>query len=320
MSNPNVFISYSHDDQDHMNWVLKLATNLRSHGVDVILDQFDLRIGKDIRFFMESGLSSSSLVICICSEKYVEKVDNGIGGAGYEGMILTQELLRNANKEYIIPIVRNNSSDKKTPLALGSKNYIDFTDDKKYFEKYRELLERIYAEDVKKKPPLGLNPFSNTISEEIDVKTRVEAIKYSSLEMDGHVVFRYDNNNGIYSIGMGEYQFDTRWSRAGNDSIHAYGKIGFNPDITEMPEYKDIVLFDFSSNLRTLKKGQLLIVENKHSRFAAIKLGTIKSAAHGHHHDEMEFDYHIYYNELLDMGMGDSYLLVNNVHDTIKYI
>ena len=119
---------------------------------------------------------------------------------------------------------------------------------------------------------------------------------------------------------MGEYQFDTRWSRAGNDSIHAYGKIGFNPDITEMPEYKDIVLFDFSSNLRTLKKGQLLIVENKHSRFAAIKLGTIKSAAHGHHHDEMEFDYHIYYNELLDMGMGDSNLLVNNVHDTIKYI
>jgi len=27
MSNPNVFISYSHDDQDHKNWVLKLATN-----------------------------------------------------------------------------------------------------------------------------------------------------------------------------------------------------------------------------------------------------------------------------------------------------
>ena len=247
-------------------------------------------------------------------------MDNGIGGAGYEGMILTQELLRNANKEYIIPIIRNNTSEKKTPLALGSKSNIDFTDDKKYLEKYRELLERIYSEDVKKKPPLGLNPFSNTISKEIEVKTKIEAIKYSSLEMDGHVVFRYDNNNGIYIIGTGEYQFDTRWSRAGNDSIHAYGKIGFNPDISEMPEYKDIILFDFSSNSRTVKKGQILIVENKQSRFAAIRLGTIKSAAHGLHYDEMEFDYHIYYNELLDMGMGDSNLLVNNVHDTIKYI
>ena len=56
MSNPSVFISYSHDDQNHKNWVRKLATNLRFHGVDVILDQFDLRIGTDLRFFMESDL------------------------------------------------------------------------------------------------------------------------------------------------------------------------------------------------------------------------------------------------------------------------
>lgn len=49
MSNPIVFISYSHDNQNHNNWVLRLATNLRSHGVDAILDQFDLRIGKDLR-------------------------------------------------------------------------------------------------------------------------------------------------------------------------------------------------------------------------------------------------------------------------------
>ena len=67
-----------------------------------------------------------------------------------------------------------------------------------------------------------------------------------------------------------------------------------------MPKYKDLVLFDFSSNSRTVKKGQLLIVENRHSRFAAIKLGTVKSSNHGYHHDEMEFDYHIYYDELLD--------------------
>ena len=59
------------------------------------------------------------------------------------------------------------------------------------------------------------------------------------------------------------------------------------------------MLFDFSSNLRTVKKGQILIIENEHSRFAAIKLGTIKSAGHGYHHDEMEFDYHIYYDEYL---------------------
>ncbi|WP_371826148.1 SEFIR domain-containing protein [Enterococcus gallinarum] len=37
--NPKVFISYSHDDTEHKLWVKELATQLRSHGVDIILDQ-----------------------------------------------------------------------------------------------------------------------------------------------------------------------------------------------------------------------------------------------------------------------------------------
>ncbi len=39
---PTVFVSYSHDGEDHSNWVLQLATRLRSNGVDVILDKWNL--------------------------------------------------------------------------------------------------------------------------------------------------------------------------------------------------------------------------------------------------------------------------------------
>ena len=126
MGNPTVFVSYSHDDKQHEEWVLKLATDLRSHGVNAILDQWDLRLGADLRFFMENGLSASNLVLCICSEEYVKKVNSGLGGAGYEGMIMSQSLLNNANSEFIISIVRNNFSPQKVPLAFGSKLYIDF--------------------------------------------------------------------------------------------------------------------------------------------------------------------------------------------------
>jgi hypothetical protein len=35
---PQVFISYSHDSDEHKNWIIQLATRLRSNGVDVILD------------------------------------------------------------------------------------------------------------------------------------------------------------------------------------------------------------------------------------------------------------------------------------------
>lgn len=36
---PNVFISYSHDDDAHKDWVYKLACKLVENGVDTLLDQ-----------------------------------------------------------------------------------------------------------------------------------------------------------------------------------------------------------------------------------------------------------------------------------------
>ena len=294
MVKPTVFISYSHDNDTHKAWVLKLATDLRSHGVNAILDQWDLRIGSDLRFFMERGLSAANLVLCICSEAYVDKYNSGNGGSGYEGAIMTQPLLRDAKADYIISIVRNNKSDKKVPTALGSKLYIDFSNDDEYVVRYQELLERIYGEDSKKKPPLGKNPFSNDISQKIEIKTKIESVQYHSPAMDGKVSFRFDNNNGIYLIGNGDYLFETRWSRAGNGSIHAYGLIGYRVGESEFPAPELLTSYDFSSSSRTISTGQIVIFENLTRHFAAIKLGEVKSSSHGFPYDEMSFEYHIY--------------------------
>ena len=293
MENPNVFISYSHDNEAHKNWVLKLASDLRSHGVNAILDQWDLQLGSDLRFFMER-LSKANLVLCICSENYVRKVNDGTGGSGYEGMIMTQTLLSNTNAEYIIPIVRNNSSEQKVPCALGSKLYIDFCDDNHYITRYQELLERIYGEDSKKKPPLGKNPFSQELSRQISIKTSLELAKYHSPAFDGTVVFRFDNNNGNYTIGNGEYKFNTHWSRSGNNSIYAYGKIGFDSNLMEYPDIEQLQTLDYSSRVRTIHTRQIVVFENERHHFAAIKLGPVKSSDHGHSQDEMTFEYHIY--------------------------
>lgn len=301
MDNPTVFISYSHDSEQseqHKAWVLKLATNLHSHGVNVIFDQWDLRLGSDLRFFMENGLSSANLVLCVCSENYVRKVNSGSGGSGYEGMIVTQPLLSNANLEYVIPIVRNNPSSQKVPLAFGSKLYIDFSDDSRYVAKYAELLRRIYGEDSKIKPIPGPNPFSTELSREIEIKTKIESVLYHSPEIDGTVIFRFDNNNGIYSIGNGEYAFDTRWSRAGNDCIHAMGLVGFKPEVEEFPpSLHTIMSYDFSSATRMVKTGQIVVFENLNRHFAAVRLGPVRSSIHGNPYDEMAFEYHIYYPE-----------------------
>ena len=294
MDSPNVFISYSHDSDEHKAWVLKLASDLRSHGVNAILDIWDLRLGSDLRFFMENGLSEANLVLCICSEQYVKKVDSGKGGSGYEGMIMTQSFLKNANTEFIISIVRNNTAVQKVPLAFGSKLYIDFSDDSQYVARYQELLERIYGEDSKKKPPLGKNPFSDELGRQIELKTRIGSVKYHSHSMNGTVVFRFDNNNGKYLLGDGEYLFETHWSRSGNNCIHVYGRIGFDVDVTDFPSIDILPMLDFSSRTRTIRTGQIVVFENQYNHFLAIKLGTVKSSGHGYPYDEMTFEYHIY--------------------------
>ena len=42
---PEVFISYSHDNDEQKDWFLQLATRLRSNGVDVILDRWNIKLG-----------------------------------------------------------------------------------------------------------------------------------------------------------------------------------------------------------------------------------------------------------------------------------
>lgn len=292
--NPTVFISYSHDSKEHEEWVLKIATNLMKHGVEVILDQWDLKLGSDLRFFMEAGLSNANMVLCICSEEYVKKVDDGHGGAGYEGMIMTQPLLTDSNQQFIIPIVRNNSSNQKVPKAFGSKTYIDFSDDKQYMDNYKKLLERIYLEDDKKKPTLGENPFNNNLAKCINEKKRIESIKYYSPSMRGKVNFYFDNNNGKYFIGNGDYLFETKWSRAGNDSIYAMGNIGYKKGESVFPKLKELMEFDFSSTTRCIRTGEIIIFVNDKENFAAIKVGQVKSSSHGYPQDELNFEYYIY--------------------------
>ena len=72
---PKVFVSYSHDNQPHKDWVLALATRLVANGVDVVLDQWDLTLGSDLARFMETGLTAAQRVLAVCSDPYVEKAN-----------------------------------------------------------------------------------------------------------------------------------------------------------------------------------------------------------------------------------------------------
>lgn len=298
VEHPKLFVSYSHDNDDHKAWVGKLATDLRQHmGVDVIFDQWDLRIGSDLGLFMEQGLSSAALVMCVCSDQYVFKANKGVGGTGYEKMILTRDLLKNTNVDYIIPVIRCNDK-RNLPLFLGTKMYVDFTEDNNYLEKLGELTARIYNEDIVKKPPLGESPFSQRIANEITIKTSVEKTAYHNPGMTGTVSFDFKNNSGQYFIGSGEYEFCTYWSECGSKTIYGYKDkvkmIGYLSGISEIPQNRDFSKFDFTSRTREVGIGEVLIWMNNNGKFAATLITDISVKSRGDTGNILSFDYKIY--------------------------
>lgn len=160
MKAPSVFISYSHDSEDHKAWVLRLATELREHGVDAKLDQWDLAPGQDVAAFMHQGIVDADRVLLMCSETYVRKAEAGTGGVGFERLIVTGEVVQNIDTKKFIPLVRGNPNEPRIPRFLGPRLYIDFNNDAAYEAKREELLRELLGVPAIVKPPLGVNPFS----------------------------------------------------------------------------------------------------------------------------------------------------------------
>lgn len=300
-----VFISYSHDDDAHKNWVLQLATRLRSNGVDVILDRWNLTLGKDVASFMENGLSTSKRVLCVCSEIYVDKANNKSSGVGYEKQIMTAELMDSLNTDWIIPIIKNNNSAKKVPIFLKGRLYISFENELLYESEYEKLLRNLLDEPVLPIPPLGDNPFQN-IKEFSKQKFIPSNEKYTSPAKEGIVTFDYSNNNGKYFIGDAELMFELAFSKSSDFNIHLYNdpqsikSVAIVKDTDSIKSIKDARNYDFSSRVRSPIINQIAIIQNINGFYAAIKILSIKDDTRGPLNDEVSFEYIIQTNGTSD--------------------
>ena len=156
-----VFISYSWDNEPHKNWVLNLANKLTENGIYTFFDRYDLRAGKDMNHFMENSVQESDKVLLIMTPNYKMKAEKREGGVGYEISMITSEIFRNQQSDKFIPIVRLGKRDNCTPIFVKSKIDIDMSDDKKFEERFEELLRIIYNEPKIKRPILGGKPNFN---------------------------------------------------------------------------------------------------------------------------------------------------------------
>ena len=77
-----VFISYTHEDEDHSAWVLSVAARLHRYGFQVIFDKYDLKYGDNLQFFMEEAVRRSKKVLLILTPEYSKKATSRHGVSG----------------------------------------------------------------------------------------------------------------------------------------------------------------------------------------------------------------------------------------------
>jgi hypothetical protein len=204
----SAFISYSWDDDAHREWVRKLAERLRADGVDVSIDRWAVVPGEQLPAFMERAIRDNQFVIIICTPRYKLRSDTREGGVGYEGDIMTAEVLTSQNNRKFIPVLRAGAWPQAAPSWLLGKYYINLSGDP-YSERDYEDLVRTLLGVRETAPPIGkpmaaiaqkANPESaaspmNTSPQFEDIKiTRVIVEEITEPRNDG------TSGNALYSI------------------------------------------------------------------------------------------------------------------------
>lgn len=85
-----------------------MAQRLVSHGVNVVLDKWDLKEGQDKYAFMERCVNEPEItkVLIICDKAYAQKANNRTGGVGDETVIISSEICGNINKKNVFPLLQ----------------------------------------------------------------------------------------------------------------------------------------------------------------------------------------------------------------------
>ncbi len=123
VASPRVFISYSHDSQEHKDRVLELADRLREDGIDCTIDQYEESPAEGWQRWMLNQVEAATFVLVACSEQYDrrfrgrEAVGKG-KGATWEGGVIIQELYddQGQNSKFI-PITVPNTLVKATHFS-----------------------------------------------------------------------------------------------------------------------------------------------------------------------------------------------------------
>ena len=154
---PSVFISYTHDTDEHMAAVLALADRLRSGAINCLIDQYVEAPLRGWPAWCAEQVQESDFVLVVCSETYLRRFNGkeikgrGMGGV-WEGFVITQQLYSSQmNNQKFIPIVLGAEQAEFIPVFLEGFTRYDVSADDGYERLYRRLTNQPFIT----LPPLG---------------------------------------------------------------------------------------------------------------------------------------------------------------------
>lgn len=146
----SVFISYSHDSDEHRERVLGLSERLRADGIETILDRY-VESGSPPEGWprwMLNALEKATHIVCVCTETYYRRFRGlevpGKGkGVDWEGALMTQSLYdaRSVSTRFI-PVLFARTDEPCVPEPLRAKAFYVVDSDASYEALYDALLNQ----------------------------------------------------------------------------------------------------------------------------------------------------------------------------------
>ncbi len=258
---------------EQREYVEEVATALQSRGIAVFYDKFEeiYLWGKSLVEELQAVYEHrASRVVIFVSKEWVEKA-----WPRHERQAALSRAVQESS-ETILPVRFDDTPVPGLPsdvMYLRAENYTP-----------AELASMIAGK-------LGITPFAGKASDEPPPRTT---------SLVSEAVFNYSNYNGRYVIGRETLEFETKWSKASNVSIHVYNDppsinaIALGPlEWTDISQVVNAATLDYTSRSRTPRVGQIVLFRNKHGSYAAVRLLEIKDNTRGDEHDELRIKYAI---------------------------
>lgn len=186
-TSPTVFISYSHDSEDHKERVRALSSRLRLGGISCRTDQDILNPPEGWPRWCENAIEESSFVLVVPTETYYSryrgKETTGKGkGVKFEGFIITQQFYDNDSRnEKFFPVLFRQEDESYIPTPLrGASRYLVETE-----EGYEQLYRLLTDQHATPPVPLGqlqiLPPRPMTASN-VGIQPKPNTLPYRSID------------------------------------------------------------------------------------------------------------------------------------------